>query len=104
MTAKTCYFALAGGLNGCYLPGSDFGHYAVTTRRDLMNAVRDALSSYDLPKSAMSEVKWKRVWAHAKRSGTSSISFSIGNKRGFGVQFMGLTKEEHDEREAQDNM
>jgi hypothetical protein len=101
--AKRCYFALAGGLNGCYMPDSDFGHYAVTTRRDLMQAVRDALAFYDLPKSAMGEVKWKRVWDHAKRHGTSSLHFSVGNKQGFGVQFMGLTAAEYAEREERED-
>lgn len=100
---KIAYFALAGGLNGCYMPDSDYGHFAVTTRRDMIQAVRDALAYYDLPKSALHEVKWKRVFAHAKRHGLSSISMSIGNKNGFGLQFMGLTKAEYDEREARED-
>lgn len=65
--AKTARFTIMYGLEGCYMPDSDFGHYAVTTRRDLVQAMRDALAFYDFPKAAIHQVKWLRVWDHAKR-------------------------------------
>ena len=97
---KTCYFTLTYGLQGCYMPDSHFGPFAVNTRRDLINAVRDALEFYEAPKSAIRQVKWSRLWSSAKRHGTSSVHFCIATDKHNMLEFHGLTKAEYDEQEA----
>lgn len=93
------YFAVMFGLDGCYMPDSDFGHYAVTTRAELTAIMREALAFYDFPESAFGQVRWRNVWHHVKRHGASSLHFSITHK-GNAVQFAGLTEAEFEEREA----
>lgn len=94
-------FMIAYGLNGCYLPDSDAGAYEVTTRKALVAAVRDALELYDMPASSIRQVKWRRVWAWVKRSGHSSLHYSISHK-GFALSIMGLTEEEYQAQTADD--
>lgn len=98
----TCYFALAYGLNGCYMPDSDYGSYAVTKRRDMLSVMREALEFYEFPKNSMNHISWRRLWRQTVNSGTSSVHFSIGNVNGAGVQFMGLTESEYNERNQDD--
>lgn len=90
------YFTLTYGLQGGYMPDSNLGPYKVTTRRELMEAMRDALAMYDAPKSAMSQVKWReRVWPHIKRHGASSLHFCIATDKHNVLEFHGLTTEEY---------
>lgn len=95
------YFGLSYGLSGCYMPDSHAGAFAVSRRKDLVAIVRDALESYDLPKSAIHQVKWTRVWAHAKRHGLSSLHFSISHN-GNALNFSGMTESEYQEAAESD--
>lgn len=101
--AATCYFTLTYGLQGCYMPDSHMGPYLATTRREIIQAVREALEFYEAPKSAIHQVAWKRFWAQAKRSGTSSIHFCIATDKHNMLEFHGLTEAEYAERENQDD-
>ena len=100
--AVNCYFTLTYGLQGCYMPDSHEGPYAVTRRKDLVSTVRYILDLYDAPKSAIKQVKWRDVWAHAKRHGTSSLHFCIATDQHNMLKFHGLTEEEYD-RDAANN-
>lgn len=104
---QTCYFTLTYGLQGCYMPDSHFGPYAVTTRSGITYAVRETLSmllgqegdkSVD---SCMRQVSWKRLWAQAKRSGTSSIHFCIATSDHNMLEFHGLTQEGYEQAEKE---
>lgn len=97
---QTCYFTLSHGLQGCYMPDSHMGPYAVTTRRDLISAVRDALEFYEAPKTAIRQVRWKRLWGQAKRYGTSSVHFCIATSKHNMLEFHGLTEAEYDQHLA----
>jgi hypothetical protein len=88
-----CYFSLSFGLAGCYMPDSHFGSYVVTTRRDMVLTIKAALEFYDMPKSAIRQVKWSRLWSKAKRYGTSSIHFDITHG-GNALHFGGMTQAE----------
>ncbi|MDG4856441.1 hypothetical protein [Mesorhizobium sp. WSM4982] len=94
-TATPCYFSLSYGLAGCYMPDSHLGCYVVTTRRELVDTVREGLAFYDMPKSAIRQIKWSRLWSQAKRYGTSSIHFDIEHK-GNALHFGGMTAAEYD--------
>lgn len=101
--AATCYFNLTYGLQGCYMPDSSYGPYAVCRRKDLIAAVRDTLEFLEAPKSAMRQVDWRRLWASAKRHGTSSIHFCIATDRHNMLEFHGMTEAEYLEAEAEND-
>jgi hypothetical protein len=96
MTAKTSYFMISFGLQGCYMPDSYTGAYSATTRREIVAALKDAIDFYDFPKTSIRQVSLKRLWDHAKKHGTSSLHFCIGHKHNM-IEFHGLTKSEYDE-------
>ena len=98
---QTCYFALTNGLAGCYMPDSHWGEFAVTRRKDLIATVRDILDMLDAPKNAFKQVKWRNVWHHARRYGTSSLHFSIEISDGYVLSFHGLTEEEYNAAQAE---
>lgn len=98
--AETCYFSFSHGLRGCYMPDAHYGPYSVRTRAALAAAIRDALEMCDAPKSAFRTVGIRRLWAHAKRCGTSSIHFSIDTTPGCCLSFHGMTEEEYIADEA----
>ena len=101
--AATCYFTLTYGLQGCYMPDSHWGPHAVCRRKDLIAAVRDTLEMLDAPKSALRQVNWTRLWAQAKRSGTSSIHFAIATDGRNMLEFHGLTEAEYlEQSESED--
>jgi hypothetical protein len=93
--AKACYFTLTYGLQGCYMPDSHMGPYVAHTRREIVEAVRDALAFYEAPKVAIKQVSWNRLWSQAKRHGTSSIHFCIATSKHNMLEFHGLTEEEY---------
>ena len=98
--AATCYFTFSYGLQGCYMPDSHFGPFAVSRRKDIADAIRDALDFYDAPKSAIRQVSLTRLWAQAKRHGTSSIHCRIAISKHEMLEFHGLTEEEYNAQEA----
>lgn len=98
-----CYYALTNGLAGCYMPDSHWGAYCSTRRKDLMAIIRDTLDMLDAPKSAIRQVKWRNVWHHAKRHGTSSLHFSIEISPGYVLSFHGLTEDEYNEQTRDDD-
>ncbi|MBR1173880.1 hypothetical protein JQ617_07935 [Bradyrhizobium sp. KB893862 SZCCT0404] len=100
--AATCYFTISYGLQGCYMPDSHFGPFAVTRRKDLVNAMRDALEFYEAPKSRLREVSWSKLWSTAKRHGTSSVHFCIATDDHNMVEFHGLTEAEFNEHNKED--
>jgi hypothetical protein len=101
--AQTCYFSFSNGLRGCYMPDNYGGHYAVTRRKDLVDAIRNELDMLDAPKSALRQISIKRLWSQAKRYGTSSIHFTLDIGPGYGLNFHGLTETEYNEQESQND-
>jgi hypothetical protein len=99
---QTCYFALTHGLQGCYMPDMHFGAYAITRRKDLIEAVRDALDMMEAPKSAIRQINWTRLWDNAKRYGTSCVHFSIETGKHTCLSFHGLTEAEYNEMQERD--
>ena len=91
---QVSYFGLSYGLAGCYMPDSHLGSYAVSTRRDMVQAVREALEFYDMPASCLHQVKWREVWRHAKRNGVSVLHFDITHG-GNALHFGGMTQAEY---------
>ncbi len=100
---ETCYFSFSHGLRGCYLPDSHGGYYAVTRRKDLVDAIRSELEMVGAPASAIRQVGIKRLWSQAKRFGTSCIHFTIDTSEGYGLNFHGLTDAEYQELERQND-
>lgn len=95
--AKPFYFGLSYQAQaGCYMPDSYLTAERATTRREIVESMRAALNAYDLPQSLMSQVKWNKVFAHAKRHGTSGLHFSMTHRRGT-VNFHGLTEDEYND-------
>lgn len=92
---KTAYFSLSFGLSGCYMPDSFFGTYAVTTRKEIASAIRDAIEFYDLPESLVRQVKLNRLFDFGKRHGFSSMHFDIVHN-GNALHFGGMTADEFD--------
>lgn len=93
---QTCYFTFSHGLRGCYMPDSHSGAYAITRRKDLVDAIRSELEMYDAPASRIKTVGIKRLWSQAKRHGTSSIHFTVDTANGYGLNFHGLTQTEYE--------
>lgn len=102
----TCYFSLTSGLQGCYMPDAHWGAFAVTRRKDLIGAVRNTLGMVldqegDWPVArCMRDVNWIKLWAQAKRHGTSSIHFCIATSEHNMLEFHGMTEAEYLEAEA----
>jgi len=100
--AATCYFTITYGLQGCYMPDSDYGPYAVNRRKDLIDAVRDTLAMVDAPKNRLRHVRWRRLWSQAKVHGTSSVHFCIATDKHNMIEFHGLTEDEYNEQNVED--
>lgn len=100
--AQTCYFSFSNGLLGCYMPDSTSGPYAVTTRRELADAIRSELEMLDAPKRCFADVGIRRLWGVAKRHGTSSVHFTIETSPGYGLSFHGLTEAEYAAQSTED--
>lgn len=94
MTTQPAYFSLSFGLAGLYMPDSHFGSYEVTTRRELMSILRSALAFYDMPKSALRQVKARSLWGHMKKHGASVLHFDIDHG-GHALHFGGMTEAEY---------
>ena len=107
--ATTCYFTLTSGLQGCYMPDSHWGPHAVSRRKDLIAAVRDTLEMLldqegdRAVSSCMREVNWTKLWSQAKRYGTSSIHFCISTGEHTMLEFHGLTEDEFNEAEKEND-
>jgi len=105
----TCYFSLTSGLQGCYMPDAHWGAFAVTRRKDLINAVRDTLNMLldqesDRPVArCLREVDWTKLWSQAKRHGTSSIHFCIATSEHNMLEFHGMTEAEYLETEKEND-
>lgn len=99
MTQEPKYFALGYGLPGC-LPNS-LMPYAVTTRRELVDALRSEVKWSGLPQRVFREMGVRNLWGHAKRHGFSIISREIPTGNGGECfLFMGLTEQEYNDAVA----
>lgn len=98
------YFVLMNGLQGCYMPDYVSSPYMVTRRKDLVAAVRAYLEFNDYPLSYMKQIKWRNVWNHCKRHGASSLHFTIDVGNNYGVHFSGMTEEEFNRAEAEQDL
>ena len=94
------------GLRGCYMPNTTSGPYSGSTRRELANMIRDEIRLYSKEYDAAEEtlfrqVKINNLWHHVKRHGSSSAHFYIDLANGECIGFHGLTEDEfnHMERE-----
>lgn len=96
----TCFFAITSGLSGLYMPNSA-AVYCATRRRDLIDAIRSEVEFQGFPASAMRQIKWRDVWHHAKRHGTSSLHFSIDHGD-YEIAFHGLTEAEYNAQNIDD--
>jgi hypothetical protein len=103
MARHQALFTLTYGLQGCYMPDSHLGPYCVTRRKDLIEAVRDALTFYDVKnaKERLHSIFWReRVWPHIKQHGASSLHFCIPTDEHNMLEFHGLTTAEYNEAGA----
>jgi len=92
-------FQLMNGLAGCYMPDHHSGPYVVTRRKDLIDAVRDQLAFLDMPKSAIRQVNWTRVWRFIKFAGDASQVHVTMTHKGYALELCGMTEGEADEME-----
>ena len=100
--SHVAYFAIGFGQPGC-IPDSTLGACAVNTRRELMDAMRDAVAFYDIPKTVLATVSWRDTWRHAKRYGLSSVSLELATPSMSGcLLLMGLTEEEYQRHVAEE--
>lgn len=88
------------GLTGCYLDDSQGGAQEFNTRRELADAIRYELDTYDFPKAAFAEVGLRHLWGAIKRAGSaSSYTFHI-HHGAHCLSFYGLTEREYLEDRA----
>jgi hypothetical protein len=92
-------YSVTFGLAGCYMPDSVSGPLAFATRAQLMDFIRSEIAAYDLPKSAIRQVKAQRLWGHIVRHGSSVAHFAIHHGAN-ALEFHGLTEAEFAEMEA----
>lgn len=89
---------------GC-MPDSTYGLVYAPRRKDLAEAVRDVLAFYDLPARRFREVKIRRLWRYIRNWGSSCAHFSIECNMHehdlYAVHFSGITEEEYDRIEQQ---
>ena len=89
---RTCArYSVSFGLAGCYMPDSYSGVYECRTRGELANIIRAELETYSMPASLLREVRLRRLWAHIKRYGSSSLDINL-HHRGYVLSFVGLTE------------
>jgi hypothetical protein len=93
MPAQIARYSVTFGLRGCYMPDSVSGPLEFATRRDLLAFVRSELEFYDLPKTAIRQVRARRLWAHIARHGSSCAHFAIHHGAN-ALEFHGLTEAE----------
>lgn len=99
MAKQTWRYTYYYGLQGCYMPDSNGGAYSGTTRRELADLIRATLQLYDMPSSAIRQVKLSNLWHHIKRHGSSSAHFHITDGEHNVLTFSGLTEDEFNEME-----
>lgn len=99
MTVQAFYKA-GFGLAGCYLDDNQGGAQCFTTRRELADAIRYELQTYDLPVSLFREVSIRRLWSAIVRAkSASSYTFHLHHKQ-YVLTFYGLTEREYLEDRA----
>ncbi len=100
MTKIIGYFAVGFGSRGCIPNGATY--YAVTTRKEVCDAVRDAFpysdTSHTEARKALADLGIRNLWAHAKRFGFSSIFRELDfNGTNEILNFMGMTEQEYND-------
>lgn len=90
---NTARYCVTFGLRGCYMPDSNSGPMEFTRRKDLMDFIRGELEVYELPQSAIRQVRANRLWSFIKRHGSSQAHFAI-HHGAHALEFHGLTEEE----------
>lgn len=98
----TVYFRIMHGLRGCYMPDTN-EPYAISTRRELANILRDNLAYHDAPKSRFNDVGIRKLWGkivHARSA--SMVSFLIPTTPGYGLEMCGMTADEYEAETAND--
>lgn len=99
-------YSVSVGMSG-YMPNTTSGPYSGTTRRDLVDLIREQFRLYadgenDPPHSAlMRQVRVRNLWHHIARHGSSSAHFSIDIGNSEQICFSGLTEEEFSQQEAE---
>jgi hypothetical protein len=95
-------FQLMNGLAGCYMPDHHSGPYEVTTRREMIAAVREQLEWLEFPKRSIRQVRWTMLWGFIKRHGASSVHVQIVHK-GYCLDICGLTEDEAAQMNAEND-
>lgn len=103
MAKHVARYSVHYGLQGCYMPDSHYGCFELTTRRELSSLVREALASYDMPKSAFASVNLRTLWRWIKAHGSSVAHFTINHGEHNALTFSGITEAEYTEAMAQDD-
>lgn len=93
-------YSVTSGLRGLYMPDNYSGPFLATTRRELMSQIRSELEMADFPKSAIRQIKARRLWSFIKRHGSSTAHFAIYHQDRE-VSFHGLTEEEYTAQESE---
>jgi len=101
MPKPVARYAITFGLSGCYMPDSHGGAHEFTTRKELADMIRSELETYNMPASLFREVRIRPLWAHIKRHGASSASFSLIHGSN-ALEFHGLTEAEFIEQTARE--
>jgi hypothetical protein len=97
MARNVARYSVTFGLAGCYMPDSVSPPMEYATRKELAEAIKYEIEFFDLPKSAIRQVKLRDLWAHIKRHGSSSAHFAIYHGAN-ALEFHGLTEAEAAER------
>ena len=95
--AKPIYFALGFSQPGCIC--NSVTPYAVTTRREITDAVRGSFSGDDDASGAqlaMADLGIRSLWGHLKAHGASVIFRELRTGTSEVLCFMGLTEAEYD--------
>lgn len=108
--SKTIWrYSITVGLSGCYMPNYHGGAHEGSTRRELASLIRSEISMHADQEGDPSEdslfrqVRINNLWRHIARHGSSSAHFRIDIGCGEEIAFHGLTEEEFNEAQAQDD-
>lgn len=84
------------------MPDNHGGPFFATSRADLMRAIRYEIEMADFPKSAIRQIKARRLWKFIRAHGSSVAHFSIQHA-GREIAFHGLTESEWAAMDSENN-
>jgi hypothetical protein len=100
MAKQIARYSVTSGLAGCYMPDNHSGPFSAATSKELADAIRCEIEMAEFPKSAIRQVRLRRLWRYIANHGSSVAHFSIQHA-GREIAFHGLTESEFAQAESE---